>query len=511
METVRRRLNIYGVLIFALVFFLGAVAPSSEAADPIPVTIATAFGPLANNATSHMFLANDYIQVPLDLDKAGYVEEEYFIGGTANVYQDDSSFNLSIVSTGPYRTRMIVRRPAKTNKFSGHVFVEWMNSARRWDQEIVFAYMYQYILRSGDIWIGVSSAPSVIDTYKILFDPVRYAALLWDYKLPATQSCANPAVESGLVFDIFRQLGALLKSDDPTNPLAGYDVKYLHLTGHGSQFVNTVNYSYELNAFGDGSPIYDGIFLKDGAGPTNFNQCMARIPTGDPRRKIREHNVPVIWSNPQTFIDPPNRIDDSDEPGYQYRLYEVAGAAHVDGWMHFFLPVDADQIKVNYIPPGRYDTWPFNYDCDPPLVTTATSNPLTKFSYPIIVAATVDNLKKWVEKGISPPMAERILVDANDDPILDEFDNAIGGVRSPGVDVPISSYYTSWTPSNVGSCWQMGVEVPFTEEQLKALYRSHGDYVMQVIRNTNQRVKEDWILREDGIEIIRKAVQANVP
>src|SRR5262245_30107276 len=63
---------------------LSAATPPSRAATfvvtlpdvkPIPVT-----------ATSHPWLYYKATQRPLDLDKLGFVEEEFLVSGTANVY-----------------------------------------------------------------------------------------------------------------------------------------------------------------------------------------------------------------------------------------------------------------------------------------------------------------------------------------------------------------------------------------------------------------------------------------
>ena len=54
---------------------IAAVTPVPRVAGPIPVT-----------ATSRPLLAAADTQTPLDLKALGYVEEEFFISGTANVY-----------------------------------------------------------------------------------------------------------------------------------------------------------------------------------------------------------------------------------------------------------------------------------------------------------------------------------------------------------------------------------------------------------------------------------------
>src|ERR1039458_5187499 len=44
-------------------------------------------GPLAETAASHAFLASAHLKQPLDLERLGYKEEEYFMSGEARVFE----------------------------------------------------------------------------------------------------------------------------------------------------------------------------------------------------------------------------------------------------------------------------------------------------------------------------------------------------------------------------------------------------------------------------------------
>jgi hypothetical protein len=74
--------------------------------------------------------SHDYPQLATQPDIASqrYVEEEYFFEGTATRYSTPPLATGGVVSTGhPYKTRMIVRRPASAERFNGIVVVEWVN------------------------------------------------------------------------------------------------------------------------------------------------------------------------------------------------------------------------------------------------------------------------------------------------------------------------------------------------------------------------------------------------
>ena len=68
--------------------------------------------------------------------------------------------------------------------------------------------------------------------------------------------------------------------------------------------------------------------------------------------------------------------------------------------------------------------------------------PLSTFPVQAYMSVALDHLLAWVDKGIVPPRAERILLDrneANDGSMmaLDEHGNPRGGIRTTYVDVPV--------------------------------------------------------------------------
>src|SRR5919197_2665446 len=68
----------------------------------------------------------------VDLAAHGYMEEEFFLDGTARAYEptgplpQDGRWNVKTSTTAPYRTRVLVRRPKDPSKFKGTVEVEWL-------------------------------------------------------------------------------------------------------------------------------------------------------------------------------------------------------------------------------------------------------------------------------------------------------------------------------------------------------------------------------------------------
>ena len=149
-----------------------AVAQGAGATTPIP----TVKGPVPVTADSHPFLAATHDLPVIDLAKTGYVEEEFLIGGTANVYDWAVDGTLSVqTKDAPYGTRILVRRPADPARFSGAVIVEPLFPARRWDWSMMWGYSHDYMMEHGDAWVGITLPLSVAGLQK--FNPTRYASL----------------------------------------------------------------------------------------------------------------------------------------------------------------------------------------------------------------------------------------------------------------------------------------------------------------------------------------------
>ena len=116
--------------------------------------------------------------------------------------------------------------------------------------------------------------------------------------------------------------------------------------------------------------------------------------------------------------------------------------------------------------------------------------------------AILQNLDLWVRKGTPPPRAEQIKV-VDGKPVLDRFGNVTGGVRSPFVDVPRST----WNGNSTGEsfCRIAGHEQPFDAARLAELYPKPGDYAKAVEANVKALVAARFITEADGQELMAEA------
>src|SRR5207248_10097842 len=93
----------------------------------------------------------------------GYVQREYAASGTASSYTApggftaDGRWTFEPGATAPYRTRVLVRAPARASKFGGTVVVEWLNVSGGVDADAESASSAEEIVRSGDGQVGASA------------------------------------------------------------------------------------------------------------------------------------------------------------------------------------------------------------------------------------------------------------------------------------------------------------------------------------------------------------------
>jgi hypothetical protein len=501
------------IVLVALLLELTTTAPSGlpavQAAAEVQLPSVT--GPIPMTEASRAFW--DRMGPPREAAlKADYIEEEYFVKGTANVYEwntDGSALPIIRTPNAPYTTRIIVRRPARPSKFSGTVWIEPLNPTLSIDLDRMWQLHYSQIISDGDAYVGITAKPVAIVALQT-FDPERYGQLSMANPLaPAEQMCGkmpgesgynlntSKLYENGLIWDIISQVGVLLKSDSPHNPLKAaaktvYGEGWSQTGGYANRYLSTFG---PLAMTSDGKRVYDGWLVGGAGGPTGINQCSQPLPNTDPRQQIQPNGVPVIAIRTQgdTFSFPYRRAD-GDAPDNRYRLYELGGATHDTITIFQNFAPDADIVKAGVKPPDHIS-------CGYQITTD--------FPYEYYFSAAAANLKLW-SRGVAPPHADRFQFDDKNQNVLDQFGNAVGGLRSPYLDVPIATYHMG---KNGGSftCSLLGYKTLFSRNLLKKLYRDHDDYLSKIKQITERLVKERFLLSKDAEKILAEAKEADVP
>jgi hypothetical protein len=501
-------ITLVSALVLVLCFTsLACATPQSKQAVPIP----TVTGPVPVTADSRPFNPSG----GTNFESLGYVEEEYFVSGTANEYElvapdDTSSFAVKVRTPDLlYATRMLVRRPDDPKNFSGNVIVEWLNPSAGYDLASGWTCFHKHMMRNGDVWVGITCRGVTMRALK-KFDPARYEPLSFEK-------------ERVQAWDIFTQVGALLKSKDPSNPLRGFKVKYVYGHGYsqtGAMMITYINFFHPLAKLGNGKSIYDGYLAAAAGGPSYINDDLLKDPSDlgmggfeltDPRRVIQPSGVPVVHMLTETEIATsipdlsaiPTRRPDSDISPDLFRRYEIAGGCHFNTYGFALGPPPGDQAKVL----GASCPWCCN-------------GTLSDIPQHYMFDGCLANLEQWVRTGTPPPKADRIQVD-NGAIVRDDFGNAKGGLRSPYVDVPIKTYKPASTPCPVCEpkalcarcslwCVILGNMVPFDEAQLKQLYGNHEGYVDKFAAAADKMYKDGWVTEADMEMMKTEAAESDV-
>jgi hypothetical protein len=483
-----------GRLAGTLLMVMALCAPAAaSAAVPVPEVT----GPIPTTATSHPFGAAAFQLVPENLAAVGYVEEEYFVSGKANVYDWPAAGPAQVrTPDAPYTTRILVRRPINPAASSGNAVVEMLNPSNNFDLNIGWAIMRKHLVRSGDTWVGITARPVTVNALQT-FDAQRYAALNWANPDPqCTITGVEAGTERGLIWDINSQVGAWLKSTAATNPLHGHiDKVYGFGYSQTGGFLNTY-----INAIHPLAPgIFDGYFITVAGGSfvglVPINACASTPGINDPRRVTANVGVPVIRTMSQSdYVSGiAGRRPDSDEPQDRYRHYEMAGAAHASPFELYYSARSEDILQAGRpVPP---------FACN--------EGTRSRFPTGVLFDAMLQNLDAWVRTGTPPPPGRLIQLTGNNQPVLDEHGNVMGGVRSPYVDVPTSTWFGNATGASF--CFIAGYEVPFSAAKLAQLYPTKADYVAKVTASVRSLVAQRYLTEADGRDIIQEANFACTP
>jgi hypothetical protein len=467
----------------------GLSAVLGAQAVPVPKTT----GPIPVTADSVPFMAAANNLEPTDLSKFGYVEEEFILSGNANVYDWAADGTVTIKTPNvPYANRILLRRPANPARFSGTVIVEVTNAARRYDWPMMWGYGRDYFLEHGDAWVSLTT-PGALNSLK-KFNPTRYATLSMENPTPAgacpgADKNGASAIEEGLRWDYYSQVAAALKSGQSGQPMAGLNVRRVFMTTQGGDITTYINAFHDRSRLANGNPVYDGYLVRNPPAPARINQCAPAIAATDSRRQIKDVDVPVISVVAQGEV--PDSIKarkpDSDDPKGRYRLYEIAGAAHIDAFAYSGLPSFNEQNLLG-LAQGTPD-WPFNLKCEPQIALSR--QPLLMYAF----HGAYRNLDEWVAKAVVPPKAARMET-KDGELVMDEFGHAVGGVRNPWVDAPVETIVTS--SPGPGTCRELGHAIPFEAARISRLYPSAKDRANKVNDSVDRAVSARYFTPTDG-------------
>jgi hypothetical protein len=458
--------------------------------------------------TNRPFLAAASALAPVDLAAQGYAEDELLVSGQASLYEWSPAGARDAVTARaprvPYVTRLLVRRPVDTRRFSGRVIVELLDAAENFDTAPLWGLSSEQFLRSGDVWVGITVSPRAVATLE-KFDPIRYATL--NLVNPQSVDCkaasaaavaAANASDTGLAWDLIAQSGALLRSTSHENPLRNYSPARVILAGYGqggSYIATFINALHTWLRLGDGAPIFDGYLSAAVTTTTTINPCAAGAANEVPQAaQARAPQIAILTQSDLRQAIAPHRAD-SDERGAVYHQYEIAGAAH-SGPFPAGQPAAVDLQIAGVASP----------------VEDACRELRSDFPLGLAFNAIWWQFDRLLVNGEALPSVPRIETNSRGEPVLDGLGNAQGGWRLPQLDVPLASYSGRSTPSRNDAqsramCEATGSMRRYDAPTLKSLYKDRNEYIKRFNAAVDQAVEEGRLVKEDAAALKDPAVR----
>lgn len=445
-----------------------------------------------------------------ELAEHGYQEAEYRLDGVAARYRlvdphgrpiDDYSFDgrwaVEVAATLPYRTRMIVRRPTDPARANGTLIVSWNNVSNGYDAVVPLT---QEVFDGGYTWVGVTAQKAGIEGFPF-GEPMGLRA--WDAERYGSLSIDD----DDLSYDVFTQAAAALGPDrvaDGVDPLEGIVVERLLATGISQSAKRLLSY---YNAIHPVVGLFDAFFLIVSMGngtrissetpgprlaeiPEEFTAIVNLLPySSHIVRTDLATPVLVLNSESEVVKHVPVRQPDTDV----YRLWEVTGSAHTSGATR---DEGAARVVRDFGEPR----------INPNIPPAARPN---QCSWGPAHEAALAHLQRWMTEGVAPPSLPRVEV-AGDPPhvVRDELGNGRGGVRMPHLEVPVAAHRGESLDDNPDLS---GESIPFTAEQLRALYPDHDTYVARFDAAVQSAVDAGYVLPREAEQLRADARAADVP
>jgi hypothetical protein len=435
----------------------------------------------------------------------GCDETEFILTGSAVSYDlqgdrgEDGRWDVAPGAEADFRTRFLVRRPSDPDRFSGTVVVEWNNVSAGIDASPDWSLFHRHLTAAGHAWVGVSAQKVGIDgggfvdgIHLKLLAPDRYETLV------------HPG--DAWAFDIFSQAGDLMRRPAGENPLGGLEAHHVVAAGESQSAAFLVTY---INAVDPHARVFDGFFVhgRPGLGVTIdgvFTSSARSLAMSEVTRaiagggeRIRDDVVvPVLVFQSETdvILLGGGKVDQADTD--RVRVWELAGAAHADTYIvtasrHDDGTTSAARLAELLRPTSD-------------LIIGKTGSPINAGPQQHYVGqAALSQLIQWVVKGTPPPRAPRLELNAEGDGFrLDAHGNALGGIRTPWVDVPTAVL------SGLGQTGEMfallfGRTVPFDDATLSELYPGGSpEYLERFGAALDAAIADGFILGADRAEIL---------
>lgn len=412
-----------------------------------------------------------------DLTTRGYVEEELFIAGEAPTYRPvpgaewmrDGIWPAEQKGTMPFKTRLLVYRPADPKAFNGTVVVCWNNVTAGYE---LFQGESPEILEGGYAYVCASVQRAGVHGF-----PVGPQGLIaWDEQRYGELSIPSDEGSYGIYAQIGRAVGPR-RDTSSVDPLGGLDVKKVIAVGASQSAGRLATY---MNAIHPIDPVFDGFMLQIyfGSGAPIEGDAML-IPSARMRRAvgttaIRELDVPAMIVNSELEAIACYRARQPDTD--RFVTWESAGTAHVSAQSQLV----------------RNQKYARDFGSEPPLPPSMNRISLTPFW-----DAALHHLKRWVDGGAPPPSQPLLALQGDRPTVLrDEHGIARGGARLPQVEAPVATNSSTPIVDEFPASLR-GSNKPFSAAKLRELYGTETHYLARFVEAAKRAVDAGVLLERD--------------
>ncbi len=484
----------FALALAAIVFVAGAVvwlgAPTATAQSGSSVSFS---GPLGTTGAKLHAPAET---AQLSLAPYGYTEQEYLVSGTAQGNMAGFPQTTSYPSL-PFTTRIIVRRPVNPKQSNGTVVLEWMNVSLQQDTDVDWIEGYRELLHAGFTYVAVSVQPTGVPLTSQ--DPVRYGQIHIPPYAPTADSVAPSQGGPSYGESLFTQIAQALKSPAGGTVLGGTATQRIIAVGESQSAERLSCYLLDAKPI---DPVFDAFMIDHGecAGPTaNASTPFTYAPTA-----------------PTMFLDGMAESRPGMHNGPDQRVWEIAGASHVDAWIGAY--GEAEHNWDNTGVPQSYSqetagNWGLEGGTGGVCNLFTAQDPVRADELPQQYAhdAAFAALQTWITTGHAAPITPPLNFDpkgtaspdgAGGGVDADQFGNAEGGLRLPQIQVPVAQYQGTCT--NPEGQVLIGTTRPFSNAELASLYPTFADYRTKMCQASLADIKQGVLLPADAQDIDRR-------
>ncbi len=450
-----------------------------------------------------------------------YEEKEIFVDGTASLYALAPENDIRIKESGlPYTNRIIVRTPKNPAEFTGKVWIDNLNASDKFDSEALWRRAGAMIMNNGDAYIGISSKPLTIKTLQIFGEQVGrsdYNDLSWkspntyifskftktstDMQGNVTNNLENHKkglyrdteiinTDIGFLWDIIAQTGYAAKNS------ANWEMLF-NITGSFNKPVKTYLFGQSQSGFNATTyGLFHQLLEEENVATLPYDGIMTMVSTKFPARSLNQSdkNIPKTegleidmgargtmayyvpeLETPFFFAAGENDMNPAlfekvvaDKRFSNVRYFEMAGVPHSDNNTPSFPTNDILSKAVTGGKSGAESS--MNY-----LAFNADTE-----TYSVKSDGSDINANMFV-RGLLTALSEgRMPANQFIQTLTTETANAVGGLQSPQVSVPLNIYQKNGKMAPIA-------DVSYTAESYKTAFKAALDKL----------VADEWILPID--------------